>query len=141
MQRDPRQVIAAFQKQQEDEQLPKRPWMAALYYLYVHACARHVQRKLGTLVRRLSYEALLADPIGELEAIESWAGVKLQRARDIVASGGAFEPGHIVTGNRIRRSRQIRFEGDSQPPAAPATSTRMAGCFADRASRLLGLRA
>jgi hypothetical protein len=140
MRRTTRAIIAAFQKQNTDEQYPKGAWTAALYCLYVQLCARWVELRLGTAVRRLDYEALQADPVAEMGALEPWSGLDLARARAILAAHGAFDPGHIVTGNRVRRARAVTFQrADESANVRASLSVRMAAGVADFLGRVLGL--
>jgi hypothetical protein len=70
----------------------------------------------------IRFEDLNRDPVTTLNAIERWCGYSLALAREKLAAGDSFAIGHIVTGNRIRKKRSVRFE----PSAASASAERPA---------------
>jgi hypothetical protein len=113
-------IIAAFQKQNDGEQRPKPPIAVAAYYLYVLLCMRLVRGRLKERAFSIRFEDLNRDPVAVLRSIEDWSGYALATARAKLAASEAFDAGHIVTGNRIRKKGSVRFE----PSAAKVNGQR-----------------
>lgn len=108
--RSPAGMMASFQKPNKDEQRPKGPFAAMLYYLVTLISLRIASVLLGKRVHPLRYEALLDDPEGTLRDIEAWSGIDLAEARRRLRAKEAFPVGHLVTGNRLRKQVEVRFE-------------------------------
>lgn len=106
-------LIAAFQKKNQGEQHPKGRLAASLYYLYVLGCMYFVRRQLRGRCLTIRFEDLNRDPLAVLERIESWSGVSLAHAKEKIATGGYFQVGHIVTGNRLRKQGKVKFDPSS----------------------------
>jgi len=117
--RSPAGLMASFQKPNKEEQRPKRPAAALLYYLVTLASLRIASALSGRRVYRLSYEALLANPNRVLREIEAWSGVDLSDVRGQLNKEKPFPVGHLVTGNRLRKQGEVRFE-PRMNNAAPA---------------------
>ncbi len=117
--RSPEGLLAAFGKPNPDEQKPKSLLAATLYYLYVATATRLTAAVLGKRALRLRFEQLAADPAGTLQRIEQWCGLDLSAARERLKNHGAFDVGHIVTGNRLRSAGRVRF--DPLPAESPVT--------------------
>jgi hypothetical protein len=134
-------LIAAFQKKNDGEQHPKSRWAASAYFLYVLLCMRLVRARLGDRCLTIRFEDLNRDPIALLSRIEAWSGISLARARAKIAAGDAFQVGHIVTGNRLRKKGRVTFDPSSSktPPPAnkPAVGTILTW-FLERYRTLLG---
>jgi hypothetical protein len=113
-------IIAAFQKKNDGEQRPKPPIAVAAYYLYVLLCMRLVRGRLKGRAFSIRFEDLNRDPVAVLRSIEDWSGYPLATARAKLAASEAFDAGHIVTGNRIRKKGKVKFE----PSAAKANRQR-----------------
>lgn len=114
-------LIAAFQKQNDEEQRPKHPIAAAAYYVYVLLCMRLARTRLGDRCLSIRFEDLTRDPVGVLSRIERWSGVSLARVRQMLAAGEMFRVGHVVTGNRLRKQGVVKFDPsvartDGSPP-------------------------
>ena len=107
--RCPFELLSAFQKDNEGEQLPKSYLMAAFYYLYVITCMRVSSFFIPKFVS-IRYERLVQNPVRELEKIECDLNVDLSGSKRAVANKEGMSPGHIVTGNRLRKKSQIIFE-------------------------------
>lgn len=110
--RSPAGLLRAFAKPNPTEQRPKGLVSAAAYYTAVLGCLRLARGRLGARVLDLTFEALLSDPLGALRRIEAWSGLPLDAARRIVEAGSPLPPGHVLTGNRLRREAAVRFRGD-----------------------------
>lgn len=106
-------LLAAFQKPNQDEQRPKSLSAAAAYYVYVLFCMWLVRIRLGAQCLTIRFEDLIKDPVEVLRKIEAWSGVSLAEAREKLVAGEPFAVGHIVTGNRLRKQGQVRFDPSS----------------------------
>lgn len=109
--RDPVGILASFRKRDTEEQLPKRTLRAFLYYMFVLLELRVAMWRLRRPVLIITFEELMRDPDGTLARIERWSGLDLQESRRRVREGEALRPGHIVTGNRMRKQPRIVFRG------------------------------
>jgi hypothetical protein len=103
-------LIRAFQKKHDAEQRPKGPLAVAAYYLYVLLCMRLVKARLQERCFAIRFEDLNRDPHAMLGRIESWSGYSLAETKARISSGGWFDVGHIVTGNRLRKKGRVKFE-------------------------------
>lgn len=110
--RSPEGLMNSFQKPNKDEQHPKTPLNTLIYYVITLISLRIACGRLGKHVYQLRYEDLIADPIGSLEKIESWGHLDLSTAKKQIKKRRPLDVGHIVTGNRLRRNRQIVFKTD-----------------------------
>ena len=108
--RSPAGLMASFQKPNKEEQRSKGLLAAMLYYLVTLTSLRIASALLGRRVHSVRYESLLADPQGTLRKIEAWSGIDLSGARRRLQTREAFPVGHLVTGNRLRKQGEIRFE-------------------------------
>lgn len=115
-------ILDAFQKKNDAEQRPKGPLAVAAYYMYVLLCMKLVRRQLKDRCFSIRFEDLNRNPEAVLGAIETWSGYSLSTARARVARNEFFEVGHIVTGNRIRKKRKVRFEPGSSRRVEPVRS-------------------
>ncbi|MBT4046047.1 MAG: hypothetical protein HOK21_17585 [Rhodospirillaceae bacterium] len=122
--RSPAGLMAAFQKPNRGEQLPKSPLKTLFYYLVVSSLLRLAGRQLRNQIMYLRYEELLKDPIGALTRIEKFCGMELTVAKKNIARQLPFDVGHIVTGNRIRKMGQVSFAAESSDPSLTSTSQR-----------------
>jgi len=113
--RSPSGLMQAFSKPNKNEQTPKSTLATFIYYIYVMSCFRVVSWLYGRRVLKLRYEDVVSDPYAVLDRIEEWSGVDLSISREIISSDGFLKPGHIVTGNRLRYQRKIRFRRSDNP--------------------------
>jgi|AntAceMinimDraft_9_1070365.scaffolds.fasta_scaffold06468_3 hypothetical protein len=131
--RSPAGLMASFQKPNKDEQRPKGLFAAMLYYLVTLVSLRIASVLLGRRVYPVRYESLLANPESTLRDIEAWSCIDLTKALQQLRAKEAFPIGHLVTGNRLRKQGEIRFEpelGDTMyiGLGAKAAVTVMNGC-------------
>ncbi len=103
-------LLKAFAKKNEGEQRPKGALAASAYYLYVLLCMRLVKWRLKERCFSIRFEDLNSNPDAVLAAVESWGGYSLGVARARIAASEAFDVGHIVTGNRLRKKGKVNFE-------------------------------
>lgn len=137
--RAPEGLISAFQKRHRDEQRPKSWAAAALYYVYVLACMGVVRARLGERCLSLRYEDLTGDPEASLRRIQDWSGLNLELAIARVERGELLEIGHMVTANRLRRLRRVRFEPAPESGPDPEQGPRPGiGRLASSVARVLG---
>lgn len=116
--RAPAGLMSSFQKPNKDEQQPKSPVAAMIYYCVTLALLRVSTLLLRGRVHQLSYESLLSAPDESLKQLEKWAGIDLSDARKHLRDNRSFDVGHIVTGNRLRKQGEVRFKAglkDSEP--------------------------
>lgn len=132
-------IIAAFQKKNDREQRPKPPLAVAAYYIYVLFCMRLVRWRLKERAFAIRFEELNRDPAAVVRRIEEWSGFSFPATLAKLAADEAFEVGHIVTGNRIRKKGRVKFEpsaAKAQPPKG--VGTRMLAAGMELYRRLLG---
>jgi hypothetical protein len=115
MTRDPAGLLLSFRKRHTEEQLPKSRRQVLAYYFLVLVALRLATWRLAGTVLHVRFRDLQADPDGTLARIESWAGLDLSEARRTVREGATLAPGHIVTGNRVRKQQHIVFRGEPNP--------------------------
>ena len=112
MTRSPQGLISSFRKRDAGEQKPKSLPNVVAYYSYVLLCCRLVARKRGMDVLHMRYEDLLQDPVRELGRIGNWLSLDLSPSQGKIERNEPLARGHIITGNRLRRQRELRFSGD-----------------------------
>lgn len=137
--RSPHSLLAAFSKPHRIEQRPKRPLAAAAYYIYLLVCIRIVKFLLPDHVLFVRYEDLLKSPSLELQRVSDWSGVDTSAARAIVDTDGQLNVGHIVTGNRLRKEKQVRFRRSTDDSRLESREARIAAGVMDAVRRLFGL--
>lgn len=112
--RSPQGLAAAFSRQGTGAQKPKSPLATLLYYCYALLCFWIVRLILRDNVLMIRYEDFHADPVAGLKEIADWSGIDVDEAIVRLENHQAFQPGHIVTGNRLRHQRQIQFNMEPQ---------------------------
>lgn len=137
--RSPEGVLTAFNKPNKDEQKPKRPVAAMLYYLYVMTCAWLVKRRLGDKVLVVSYEQFLETPGDALSRIEQWSGIELSDSKRKIANGEVLDVYHIVTGNRLRKEPDLRFRSGASHHELTGGEMRIAALVMNVWNRLLSM--
>lgn len=108
--RSPAGLVASFAKPNVDEQWPKRPLVVAFYYTYLLFCIWAVKRLLRNEILVLRYEDLVSDPESTLTRLERWTGLDTSHVRRVVRDKGLLKVGHILTGNRLRKEKFVRFD-------------------------------
>lgn len=105
-------LIAAFRKKNDDEEQvsSKSLFAVTAYYGYVLLCMRVLRARLGTGCLVIRFEDLQRDPAAVLSRIEAWSGYQLTNAKEKLKNGGHFTISHIVSGNRLRKRRTVKFE-------------------------------
>jgi len=103
----PAGLMQSFQKPNKDEQHPKSPLGACLYYLIALLSLRLASFKIRPLY--ISYEELLASPEAVIREIESYADINLSNTISKINNDESFSVGHLVTANRLRKLGTIRF--------------------------------
>lgn len=136
--REPVGLIAAFNKPHVDEQKPKRPLSVAAYYIYLLIAFRAAMWRLRGSVLLVKYEDLVSQPAMQVTRIAEWAGLDPRVACERLQSNAALEVGHIVTGNRLRKEKNLRFRGTSGVQSIHGTEARIAAHIMSAARRLLG---
>ena len=107
--RSPAGLLCAFTKT-GIEQPAKPAFLTLVYYAYVLLCCRVVS-VLGRNVLFLTFEELSAFPVETIKKIENFTGLTFEPAKRKILNDQAFKPGHIITGNRIRKNRAVFFQG------------------------------
>lgn len=136
--RSPKGVFSSFRKPNKGEQEPKSTLATSFYLLYTSTCLWIAAKVLGKRCIKISYENLLENPVRELERIEDWSGLNLSHTKEILGRNGEFEVGHIVTGNRMRKKKQIKFQPKDIVTELPSIGVRLAERFVTGWYRLLG---
>jgi hypothetical protein len=74
-------------------------------------CTKLIHKPPCLIVR---YEDLVGFPARELNRIGRFTGIDMQSVIDRISKGDQFNPGHGVSGNRMRRKGAVRIMKDSQ---------------------------
>ncbi len=122
--RSPEGLMASFQKPNKDEQYPKKPWAVLRYYGFVMLSLRIAMFKLHGAVLSIVYEDLVKRPTEILALIAEAAKVSLGGVIKTVEHQERFSPGHIVTGNRLRKAADVYFEFVQIPSVTTPRSIR-----------------
>lgn len=117
--RKPENIITSFQKKNKGEQLPKSSLKAAIYIFVVTLSAKLVQKKLGNRCLLVHYEDFISNPQQELSKISSWANIDLEESIEKIKHQKPFSPGHLVTANRLRQSKEIILKVTGEKTADP----------------------
>lgn len=113
--RSPEGLMTSFAKANKDEQRPKKPLSALLYYVVTLASLRLAIILLGRKnVLQLRYEELISDPAATLNRIGNWSGVDFSEPAQRLKDGLEFEVGHVITGNRLRKKEKVQFRGGDE---------------------------
>lgn len=107
--RSPEGLMASFQKPNKDEQPPKKPWAVFRYYASVLSLLRVAVTLVKCKVIFLRYEDMLSRRGETLADIEKAAGINLSASIECVEHNKAFDVGHLITGNRLRKNKQVKF--------------------------------
>jgi hypothetical protein len=101
-------VMRSFQKQ-GIEQTSKSPFKVMLYYNANMLMGKLVMKSFPDSVLPVTFEELTTDTVATLGRIGDWAGVDLSSSIGRVERGEYLTQPHIVRGNRLRKSKQIKF--------------------------------
>ena len=135
--RSPAGLLKSFSRANEGEQPPKTPRQVERYHAAVLAMMRAAAGRVDAI--ELTYEDLVRDPGATLASIEDHTGLELSAVAKRVASGDAFDVGHLLTGNRLRRAGEVVFRPDRPDPADLVQARRVRRMTKTR--RLLGFKA
>ncbi len=108
--RSPEGLIHSFIKPNKDEQRPKSLLKIVVYYYLVMWSLFLANKRLKENVIIVNYETLIEQPITVLERLEKFLDVDLSVTKDKIRSESTLEVGHIVTGNRLRKNKALRFK-------------------------------
>ncbi|MGA8275957.1 MAG: sulfotransferase [Thermoplasmata archaeon] len=89
---------------------------------------------------RLRWEDLSRDPDRAFEQLERFVGIDLSEIRSRVQAGGTFPVGHVIAGNRLRFSGEVRLRRDASDWAheIPPRDRRLFFWVAGLTARLFG---
>ena len=108
--RDVRGVINSFSK---SVQSPRSAINTILYWLIVNSVAEFLYRiSPKRSMIKLKYEALIEEPIKELQRVETFLEVDLTDVKDKILNDKNFDMPHIIGGNRMKENKQIKFQKD-----------------------------
>ncbi len=108
--RDVRGVINSFSKK---VQTSKSPLSTIVYYLLINLVAEFISRFIfRKKVIKIRYEDLINNPNSLFDRLESFLNLNLQDVKGKVERQKAFEIGHIVGGNRLKKNKEIYFRKD-----------------------------
>ena len=120
--RSAKTLIEAFQKTDEKDQIRTKSAVGTtVYFLYVLFCMWLVRLQLKQDCLAVRFEDLKRDPSSVLGTIEAWSGISMGSARRKLETGEFFEVGHIISGNRLRKNRVIKFDvnpAEASPPGS-----------------------
>ncbi len=108
--RDVRGVINSFSKK---VQTSKSPLSTIVYYLLINLVAEFISRFIfRKKVIKIRYEDLINNPNSLFDRLESFLNLNLQDIKGKIERKQAFEVGHIVGGNRLKKNKEIYFRKD-----------------------------
>jgi len=81
-------------------------------WLLSNACAEVLLGDARFQAIRVRYEDLVVNPRDTLSSIQKFTGVDLRPSIDRAAAGHSLKMGHIVAGNRMRRSKVVAIRPD-----------------------------
>lgn len=114
--RSPEGLLNSFRKDQKDEQKPKSHLALILYYFFVLVSMRIASWRFGSRAFLVRYEDFVRQPDRVLGGLQEWLQVDLSEPRRRIAEKAPFSGNHIVTGNRLRKSKEIIFRvGEKKP--------------------------
>lgn len=107
--RSPAGLMSSFQKQNKEEQKPKSTLSSLIYYCYTTLTLRIIALFLRDKICFLQYESLLTETVECINKLEKFIDIKLSMTIKMIEEKKAFDVGHIVTGNRLRKNKKIYF--------------------------------
>lgn len=138
--RSPEGLLNSFRKDHKDEQKPKSHFALILYYCFILISMRIAAYRFGARAYPIRYEDLVSDPDRVLADLQTWLGVDLSESRRRVVEKVPFSGGHIVTGNRLRKSKEIVFRIGEKKPSIEGVPNRITVAIMRVLERLLGIR-
>ena len=111
LRRDPRGVVKSFSKQGITQS--SKSWLAAnLYYLSVNLLCKFTVYKLRKKhkVIKVSYEALVGQPIETLEFIQKELQINLQPVIEKIKTDNFLIVGPLFEGNRMRMTDKVKLK-------------------------------
>jgi len=108
--RDVRGVINSFSKK---VQTSKSPLSTIVYYLVVNSVSEFIAKiLLRKKVVKIRYEDLVNNPMQVFSRLEIFLKLDLTDVKNKIIDKQAFEVGHIVGGNRLKKNKEIYFRKD-----------------------------
>jgi hypothetical protein len=108
--RDVRGVINSFSKK---VQTSKSPLSTIAYYSAINLVAEFISLFiLRKKVIKIRYEDLIENPIQLFEKLEKFINVDLTDVKEKIYKEKPFSIGHIIGGNRLKKSKEIYFRKD-----------------------------
>ena len=107
--RSPEGLLDSFSKQ-NIEQKSKRSLSVFFYFLYVSISLKIASILLGKRMLWITFDSLMNKPTTVLDSIEKFLDKDLSKAKSIVVNKTSFEFGHVLTGNRLIKSKKIKFQ-------------------------------
>lgn len=113
MTRDAKGMLKSFSKNNIGEQRPRSLFSAVIYILLVSTCLAIAKYRLGNRCLLIRYDDLCLRPLEILKQIECWAHIDLSTSRQLIVNNEVLPIGHIITGNRLRKQKQLKFSPDT----------------------------
>ncbi len=107
--RSPSGLLNSFKKENK-EQNSKSTTMTSIYYCYVLLCCKLVSLSVKTDVYFLKFEELTENPVEILSDLQRWSGLNLAESIEKIECNAGLNVGHIITGNRVRMNKELKFE-------------------------------
>ncbi len=114
MTRPPEQLVKSFHKKGL-EQPSKTLINIIIYDFYVTFCCSLVALKHPASVYKLEYEDFIKNFEKTLSEVEKWADIDLSLTKSLLTNNSNFKVGHIITGNRLRKKKVVKFNPDTGP--------------------------
>lgn len=111
--RDPRGFGNSIRRQQERGGKRRVPApLVMTHWLLKQATASILLARTAKHYVRIRYEDLMLDPFSTLDRIGDFAEVDVQSIKERIRNEEPFSSGHIFSGNRVSRNKEIVFDSD-----------------------------
>jgi hypothetical protein len=126
IQRSPEGLMHSFIKPNKDEQRKKSLASIIIYHMLVTLSLFFAMRRLNTDVITIHYEDLIQAPLQVLDTLERFLEIDLTESKKKIEQSTVLDIGHIVTGNRLRKNKNLIFRQGLPSVVAPNFIQRMA---------------
>lgn len=106
-----------------------------------HALAMLFSLQGRSAYRRIRYEDYVTDPDRTLAEVGDWLGIDLTAVRTTLREGGALPMRHVIAGNRVRLTGEVRLRRElAVPKSLPRGVTALFWSFGGWLALALGYR-
>lgn len=137
--RSPEGLMHSFLKPNKEEQRPKSLVNILVYYYLVCFSLRLSISKFKQDVLLIRYEDMIESPLKVLSSIENHLDVDLSVSKKKIENKAVLDVGHIVTGNRLRKSKNLTFKQGKATEIQPNIQQRVILKLMHLGAAILGL--